>query len=109
MVTLDPDDLFLISIEILITIGLLVNLLFALKIQSRFPDLTSKGWREIWLGLLGISLHSIFDVLDTLKWGMEDFTDLLNVFDGFFFVLGLIVVGLGIYKIANYGATTWEL
>ena len=109
MVTLDPDDLFLILIEILITIGLLVNLLFALKIQSRFPDLTSKGWREIWLGLLGISLHSIFDVLDTLKWDIEDFTDLLNVFDGFFFVLGLIVVGLGIYKIANYGATTWEL
>ncbi len=109
LVTLEADDLFLISIEFLISIGLLVSLAFALKIRSRFPNLTVKGWLEICIGLLGIFVHGIFDVLDTFKWNIEDLNDILNVFDGLFFVLGLVLVGIGIMKIANYGATAWEL
>ena len=109
LVTLEPDDLFLISIEFLISVGLLTALVFALKIRARYPNLTAKGWLEICTGLLGILLHSIFDVLDTLKWSIEDMTDLLNIFDGLFFVLGIVLVGIGIMKIANYGAIVWEL
>jgi hypothetical protein len=109
LVTLEPDDLFLISIEFLISVGLLISLAFALKIRSHYPNLTEKGWLEISTGLLGIFLHSIFDVLDTLKWSIEDLNDLLNVFDGLFFVLGIVLIGIGIMRIANYGAIAWEL
>jgi hypothetical protein len=35
--------------------------------------------------------------------------DLLNVFDGSTFVLGLILVGIGILRVANYGAKAWEM
>ncbi|MFX0085220.1 MAG: hypothetical protein ACFFAU_06070 [Candidatus Hodarchaeota archaeon] len=109
LITLERDDLFLISIEFLISIGLLISLVLALKIRSRYPNLTVKGWLEICIGLFGILLHSIFDVLDTLKWNIKDLNDILNVFDGLFFVLGLVLVGIGIMKIANSGATAWEL
>ena len=110
-VTLDPEDQFLITMEFLILIGLFLSLILALRIRSRYPNLTSKGWLEICIGLFFIALHAGFDVLDTLKWAVDaiDMPDLLNVFDGSFFLLGICLVGFGIMKIANYGAEAWEL
>ena len=110
-VTIDPEDQFLITMEFLILIGLLISLILALRIRSRHPNLTSKGWLEICIGLFFIALHASFDVLDTLKWALEeiDISDVFNVFDGLFFFLGICLVGFGIMKIANYGAEAWEL
>ena len=107
--TLDPEDLFLVTMEFLILIGLVFTLFLALRIRSRYPKLTSIGWLEICIGLLGVALHAVFDVLDTLKWSIEDMSDFLNVLDGSTFVLGLILVGIGITRVANYGAEAWEL
>ncbi|MHA1968620.1 MAG: hypothetical protein ACW964_12545 [Candidatus Hodarchaeales archaeon] len=109
LVTLDSDDLFLVTMESLILIGLVITLILALRIRSRYPNLTSIGWLEICVGLLGVALHAVFDVLDTFKWSIEDMSDLLNVFDGSTFVLGLILVGIGILRVANYGAKAWEM
>ncbi|NHJ01327.1 MAG: hypothetical protein EAX86_04250 [Candidatus Heimdallarchaeota archaeon] len=108
LVYLDPADLFLIVIEVLIVLGLFIALIIGYRVRIRFPKLTVHGWNEICFGLLGISLHAVFDALDTLKWDISEFTDWLNLFDGSFFVLGIILIGIGIWKIANYGASAWE-
>ncbi len=103
---LDPEDLVLIGVESLITLGLLGALIMAYLVQSRHPKLTSKGWTAIIIGLAFILLHAIFDVLDTLQW--EDLVvDILNVLDGATFVLGLLLFAVGIYGIAEYGAEQW--
>lgn len=109
LVALNPDDLFLITMETIIVIGLIISLIIALMVRSRYPKLTSQGWFEIYAGIACILFHGVFDVLDTLEWSIEILTDWFNVFDGLFFVIGLILVGVGIWKIANYGATAWEL
>ena len=110
-VALDPEDQFLIIVEILTLVGLLISSFLALRIRSRYPNLTSKGWLEVCIGLFSMALHAGFDVLDTLKWSIEeiDMSDLLNVFDGSFFLLGICLVGLGIWKTASYGAKEWDL
>ncbi|MCF2137940.1 MAG: hypothetical protein K9W43_11970 [Candidatus Thorarchaeota archaeon] len=105
---LDPQDLPLISIELLIAIGFLMAFIFAFMVQSKHPKLTSKGWNKILAGLFFLMLHGIFDALDTLQF--DDFTvDLLNVLDGSCFVIGLLLFALGIYGIAVYGASLWEV
>ncbi len=104
---LDPEDLFLISVESLIALGFVIALVFAYKVQLRHPKLTSQGWNKIIIGLAFLIFHAIFDALDTLQW--DDFTvDVLNVFDGTCFVIGLILFALGIFGIAKYGAQLWE-
>lgn len=108
LVYLDPEDIFLVTIEFLIVLGLLIALILAYRVGIRFPKLTSQGWTQIIIGIGGIFLHGIFDALDTLKWEIPEFTDWLNLFDGSFFVLGLLFIGIGIWKIANYGASAWE-
>ena len=111
LVSLDPADLFLISMEVLIVLGLSVAFFFALKVRSQYPKLTSEGWMCICAGIVSILIHGIFDAIDTLKWDITgiEMNDWLNVFDGSFFVLGILLIGYGIYKTANYGAKIWGL
>ncbi|MFW9920744.1 MAG: hypothetical protein ACFFED_14160 [Candidatus Thorarchaeota archaeon] len=104
---IDPEDVFLISVEALIVVGLLVAVIFAYIIQRQHAKITS-GWNFIFFGLIFLLLHSIFDTLDTLQ--LDDFViDILQLLDGSTFVLGLLMFAFGIYKIAEYGAKRWGL
>ena len=105
---IEPDDFFLIGMESLIVIGLIVAFVFAFLVYSRYPKLTSQGWRSILIGLVFMLLHAIFDVLDTMQWD-DIVVDALNVLDGATFVIGLLLFAMGIYKIAEYGAKQWGL
>ena len=109
LVTIKTDDYFLILMESLLIFFGIVALLIALKVRTRYPKLTSGGWLEICAGLGSFILHAIFDVLDTMKWDINEFSDWLNVFDGFFFVLSILLIAYGVWKIANYGAELWGL
>lgn len=102
------DDLFLIGMESLIVIGLIGAIIFAYLVQSRYPKVTSQGWKFILIGLVFMLLHAIFDVLDTMQWD-DLVVDSLNVIDGATFVIGLLLFALGIYRIAEYGAKQWGL
>jgi len=104
---IDPEDLVLIGVESLIVLGVLIALVVAFLVRSRHPKL-SKGWNFIILGLVFIVLHGVFDVLDTMQ--LDDLVvDILNVFDGATFLIGLLFFALGIYRIAEYGAKQWGL
>ncbi len=104
---IDPEDVFLISAEALIVVGLLVAVIFAYTIQKKHAKIAN-GWNIIFFGLIFLLLHSIFDTLDTLQ--LDDLiVDILQILDGSTFVLGLIMFAFGIYKIAEYGAKKWGL
>ncbi|MDF1539216.1 MAG: hypothetical protein P1Q69_09985 [Candidatus Thorarchaeota archaeon] len=104
---IDPEDLVLIGVESLIVLGVLIALVIAFLVRSRHPKL-SQGWNFIILGLVFILLHGIFDVLDTMQFDSL-VVDVLNVFDGATFLIGLLLFALGIYRIAEYGAKQWGL
>jgi hypothetical protein len=101
-----PEDFFLFGIESLIVVGLVVALIIAVMVQLRYSKTTSIGWGFIFMGLLFLTIHAVFDVLDTLQWE-DTMVDLLNVFDGVTFVIGMLLFAVGIYKIAEYGAKQW--
>ena len=105
---IEPDDVFLISMESMIVIGLIGAIVFAYLVQSRYPKVISQGWKFILIGLVFMFLHAIFDVLDTMQWD-DLVVDSLNVLDGATFVIGLFLFALGIYRIAEYGAKQWGL
>lgn len=105
---IEPDDLFLIGMESTIVVGLFVAIVFAYLVQSRYPKVTSQGWRFILIGLVFMFIHGIFDVLDTMQWD-DIVVDSLNVLDGATFVIGLLLFAVGIYRIAEYGAKQWGL
>lgn len=104
---IDPDDLYLWTIELLIIVGLLVSVYFAIKVKSKYKYLTEHGWNTIVYGMIFILFHAIFDALDTLEWTDDVITDMLNVLDGGTFVIGLCIVAFGIWKIAQYGDEIW--
>jgi len=105
---LDPEDLFLISMESLIVLGLFTATVISYKIRKKHPRITSEGWTSIVAGIAILMFHAIFDALDTLQF--DDFViDILNLFDGLTFVIGLLLFAYGIYRIAEYGAKQWGL
>lgn len=105
---LDPEDLFLISMESLIILGLFIATVLSYKIRKKHPRITSEGWTSIVAGIAVLMFHAILDALDTLQF--DDFLiDILNLFDGLTFVIGLLLFSYGIYRIAENGAKQWGL
>ena len=104
---IDPEDMFLIGVESLIVIAIAIALIIAIIVRTRHPKV-STGWNFIILGLVSLLLHGIFDVLDTMQFD-DLLVDIINVFDGATFLLGLLLFALGIYRIAEYGAKQWGL
>ncbi len=105
-VLLDPNDIPLISSEIVIVAGLVLATIVAVFVGRRHARLADGGWQLIVLGLVFLVAHGVFDVLDTLQ--LDDFTvNLLNLADGTTFVLGLLLFAVGIYQIAEMGAGEW--
>lgn len=104
---IDPEDVFLISIEVLIVIGLIVAIAFAYIVQKQHAKIAT-GWNFILFGLIFLMLHSAFDAFDTLQ--LDDVViDTLQLLDGSTFVLGLLLFAFGIFKIAEYGRNKWGL
>ena len=114
---LAEEDLFLILVELTIAIGLLIVCYLVIKIKRDYPKLTEEGWTFIVIGMISLLLHALFDALDTLDFmsitnneAQADFiNDILNLLDGSGFLLGIMLLSLGIYKIADYGAKVWEI
>ncbi|MFW9994419.1 MAG: hypothetical protein ACFFD4_20415 [Candidatus Odinarchaeota archaeon] len=106
---LDSGDYFLFMMEFISCIGLAIALVLALIVKSRYSKLASRSWLIICLGLACIVLHGIFDVLDTLKWSIDNVVDWLNIFDALFFVIGIVLLGAGIWQFAKHGAEAWGL
>lgn len=103
---LDSADLFLFIVEIIIAFGFLVVFLFSLFISTDYHKI-SKGWNCVIGGLFFIFLHAVCDVLDTLKWEKRKIRDILDFFDGLFFVVGLLLLAFGILRINKHSKTLW--
>ncbi len=103
---LDSADLFLFVVEIIIAFGFLVVFLFSLFMSTDYHKI-SKGWNFVIVGLFFIFIHAVFDVLDTLKWEKKITRDILDFFDGLFFVFGLLLLALGILRINKHSKTLW--
>lgn len=114
---LPGEDLILFLFELTIAIGLLIVCFLVIKIKKDYPKLTEEGWTFIVLGMISLLLHALFDALDTLDFmqvtnneTQADFINkILNLLDGSGFLLGIMLLSLGIFKIANYGAKVWEI
>lgn len=88
-----------------------------IKIRKDYPKLTEEGWKFMVFGIFSLFLHSICDALDTLDYmditnnenQADLINDILNLLDGSGYLIGILLLSLGIYKIANYGAKVWEI
>lgn len=108
---LNHQDIFLFIVELLNMIGFSVSLSFALfnYAKHRSTKFPLRGWEIICVGLLLGVIHSFFDLLDTLDWGNDAVIDWLNLFDGAFFVLSIVMFGVGILLTLKWNIAQWGL
>ena len=103
----DTEDILTFSVEISIFIGFAIISVLLFILRGKFPQLTRNGWIELVIGASLIALKGLFDGLDTISTGVAN-----SVFDSLeasFLFIGLILLGIGLLRIALYTAKTWEV
>ena len=94
-------------LELLTTLILLVALIFAISIHFKYPKLSAKSWLTICYGLFFLVIHALFDLLDSHDWETEILSDYFNIVDGITYIIGLLLIALGIVKISKKGQEIW--
>ena len=119
----DPSDVAVLTGELfLVVVGVIIVILSVLT-WRKYPVLTKEGFLEIIFGFIAFTLHFLFDGLDTIATASEDYYEtqgLLDVaasfgaihgtfdfLDGFFTIIGLLLIVIGILRIAAYGKQLW--
>ena len=120
----DPSDVAVLAGELfLVAVGAVV-ILFSLLTWRRNPVLAKEGFLEIIFGFIAFTLHFLFDGLDTIATsstvyyeaqglsGLAASYDALygtfDFLDGFFAIIGLLLIAIGILRIAAYGKKLWK-
>ena len=105
---LDPNDTLTFSMEEVIFLGFVIISIFLFLLNRRFPQLTKNGWIELVIGAPCIALKGLFDGLDTVSPdGLAH--DLFDSMEAVFMFLGLVLLGVGLLRIALYSAKVWEV
>jgi hypothetical protein len=105
---LGSDEILTFSVEIVIFLGFLSICFVLILLQNRYPNLTKNGWIELIIAAPCLALKGLFDGLDTVS---PDgiFHDIFDSLDAITMVIGLILLGTGLFRIALYSAEVWEV
>ena len=105
---LAPTDRLTFSMEATIFGGFIIISILLIVLHRRFPQLTKNGWIELVIGAPFIALKGLFDGLDTISpHGLAH--DAFDSMEAIFLFLGLILLGVGLLRIALYSAKMWEV
>ncbi len=107
------DEFYTMIIELFIIGAALSNIFALVFLRKKYPKFTKKGFATLFIGFTFITLHFLFDLLDTLVTKkVNDETvfvyTLFDMLDAIFSFLGLFTVGFAFYQIAKYGMELWE-
>ena len=119
----DPSDVAVLTGELFLVVVGAVIVILSVLIWRNYPVLTKEGFLEIIFGFIAFTLHFMFDALDTIATSSENFYEtqgLLDVaasfgviygtfdfLDGLFTIIGLLLIAIGILRIAAYGKQLW--
>jgi hypothetical protein len=108
---LDADDVFTFSVEMSIAGGFLIIWILVFILRSQYPQLTKHGWIELVVAAPCLILKGLFDGLDTIAPEGVVY-DIHNIFDSLeasFMVIGLVLLGVGLLRMAIFSAKVWEV
>jgi hypothetical protein len=120
----DLSDIAVLTGEFfLVAVGVVI-VLFSLLTWRRNPVLTKEGFLEIIFGFIAFTLHFLFDAIDTIATSSQDYYEAqgllelaasfdaihgtFDFLDGFFAIIGLLLIAVGILRIAAYGRKLWS-
>lgn len=103
-----PDEAFTFSVEIAIASGFLIIWILIFILRNQYPQLTKNGWIELAIGVPCIILKGVFDGLDTVA---PDglIHDIFDSLEAIFILVGLILFGVGLLRMALYSSKVWEV
>ncbi|HUU79033.1 MAG TPA: hypothetical protein VMX55_11865 [candidate division Zixibacteria bacterium] len=100
------DQILTFTVEISIFVGFVIISILLFLLHHRFPQITRNGWIELVIGAPFIALKGLFDALDTINDSLHDIFDSL---EASFLLIGLVLLGIGLLRIALYSAKVWEV
>lgn len=103
---LETKDILTFSVEVTIFVGFAIISVLLFLFHQRFPQITRNGWIELVIGAPFIALKGLFDALDTINYSLHDIFDSL---EASFLLIGLVLLGIGLLRIALYSAKVWEV
>lgn len=101
------EDILTFSVEMSIFLGFVIISILLIVLRGKFPQVTRNGWIELVIGAPAIALKGLFDGLDTVTSGVAK--DVFDSLEASFLFLGLILLGIGLLRIALFSAKTWEV
>ncbi|MHA1220458.1 MAG: hypothetical protein ACTSQB_01860 [Candidatus Heimdallarchaeota archaeon] len=96
------------AVEVVIFVGFIIITILLGLLRKRYPQLTKNGWIELVIGTLAIAFKGLFDGLDTIS-SDSLAHDVFDSFEAVFMFIGLILLGVGLLRIALYSAKEWEV
>jgi hypothetical protein len=105
---IDAEDAFTFSVEMAIASGFLVIWILIFILRNQYPQITRNGWIELCIGAPCIILKGLFDGLDTIApSGLAH--DIFDSLEAVFILIGLVLFGVGLLRMALYSAKVWEV
>lgn len=104
---LEPEEILTFSVEVSIFVGFTVISILLFVLRGKFPQLTRNGWIELVIGAPLIALKGLFDGLDTISSGI--IKDVFDSMEASFLFVGVILLGVGLLRIALFSAKVWEV
>ncbi|MBN1327860.1 MAG: hypothetical protein JXA54_00170 [Candidatus Heimdallarchaeota archaeon] len=107
---IEDGDEITFAVEVTLFLGFIIITILLGFLRKRYPQLTKNGWIELVIGSMFLSLKGLFDGLDTISASISELThDIFDSFEAVFIFVGLILLGIGLLRIALYSAKVWEV
>ena len=109
----ENEELGTIFIELVVILSAIAILVVIFYLKRKYPKMTASGFTSLMFGFGIFAGHTLFDFLDTLAVKKVDgettaLYTFLDFSDAILSFLGLILVGIGFLRIANYGMQVWK-
>ncbi len=104
---LKPSDHVTFATEMVIAGGFLIVWVLVILLRVHYPKFTKIGGTELIIGVPFIILKGVFDGLDTIS--PDNFKIIFDSLESSFLFIGLILLGVGLLRIANHSAKIWEV
>jgi len=104
---LEPSDRVTFAAEMVVAGGFLIVWILVILLRVHYPKFTKIGGIELIVGVPFIILKGVFDGLDTIS--PDKFKIVFDSLESTFLFLGLILLGVGLLRIAIHSAKIWEV